>query len=167
MPEQEKLPLPEERLLGSTVIAFWLPGVPEPQGSKRGFVNPKTGKAMIVDVQHSRQRSWRREIIDEAQRAYGGPPLNRSLQVDLIFAFERPQGHWNKKGLLRASAPRHMETGKDIDKLARAVLDALKIAGTISDDRRVSKLECTKDYLDAFNFKPVGPGLRVQISERQ
>lgn len=146
------------------IISFWLPGDPEPQGSKRAFYNPKLKRAMVVDVKHASLRSWRQDIIQSARDSYHGEPLDVALNVQLVFAFSRPQGHFNSKGQLKASAPKHMKTGKDLDKLERAVLDALKIAGTIRDDSRVGRLDAVKDYLDCVGAQT--SGLRVQISER-
>ncbi len=153
-----------EALSLQTNIVFWLPGVPEPQGSKRGFYNPKLKRVMLVDVKHTQLRSWRQEIIDAARNAYTGVPLDTALRIELLFGFDRPAGHYNAKGRLKPSAPHHMKTGKDIDKLERAVLDALKIAGMIRDDARVADLRGVKDYTDALGFEM--PGLRVQVSER-
>lgn len=147
-------------------IEFSVPGIPVPQGSKRGFINPKNPKrALVVDVQHVSLRSWRRDIIDAAHAVYGGPALDCALNVGLTFGFARPLGHFKPNGDLRASAPTHMATGKDLDKLIRAVLDALEAAGIVTNDARVGGLMCFKDYIDVAGFGP-RPGLQVSISER-
>jgi len=61
-----------------------------------------------------------------------------------VFQFVRPKSHYTAKGALRDAAPRHV--GKpDIDKLCRAVLDALT-GIAYADDSQVVALDASKVY---------------------
>ena len=42
-------------------ISFWVPGIPKPAGSKRGFVNRKTGGVIITDACKNEALAGRRE----------------------------------------------------------------------------------------------------------
>jgi Holliday junction resolvase RusA-like endonuclease len=82
------------------------------------------------------------EAAGLANPAYGRDPVG----VSFDFRFPRPRSHYGKRGLL-PSAPRHMVTKPDLDKLIRAALDAL--TGIIwRDDAQVVRFgEPSKDYV--------------------
>jgi Holliday junction resolvase RusA-like endonuclease len=118
-------------------------GRPIPQGSKRAFVVRGTNRAVIVDQQGQALGLWREAIARAARTAQGGP-THRPVRVVIDFLFARPKGHTGKKGLL-PSAPKHMTTKPDLDKLIRAVLDAL--TGVVwVDDSQVVTVTARKDY---------------------
>jgi Holliday junction resolvase RusA-like endonuclease len=48
--------------------------------------------------------------------------------------------------MVKDSAPLHPATRPDVDKLIRAVLDALTMSGAIKDDGRVVTLAAVKTY---------------------
>jgi crossover junction endodeoxyribonuclease RusA len=72
-----------------------------------------------------------------------------AVTVRLEFYFTRPKSHYRTgrhSHLLKPSAPEHPITkGQDVDKLARAVLDALTTI-VYHDDRQVVILASVKDY---------------------
>ena len=105
-------------------------GTPKAQGSKRAF--PRKGKDGRVHValveQNPGVKEWRNQVRAVAERA-GRPVLDGPCGVDLIFYMRRPASHHvagDRTRPLKASAPvlPHGRVG-DLDKLTRAVLDAL------------------------------------------
>lgn len=115
------------------MITFTVFGVPIPQGSMRAFM-PKGGRYPIVTADNAKTKPWRHSIIAAAQEALGGRgPIDgdTAVEVEVMFFMPRP-----------SSAPRRVTEpvktrGSDIDKLERALLDALSAAGVFRDDAQV------------------------------
>ena len=84
------------------------------------------------------------------------------MWVQLAFILPRPRGHYGVRGL-RPSAPRYPGRKPDIDKLTRAVLDALVAGGGIRDDARVVRLHADKTYFRRRR----GPGVAVLAGARE
>ena len=105
--------------------------------SKRTGRRERTHK--IIDDNHATLRPWREQVASAAIREFGDqPPLNGNVFLVLWFQYARPGSHFRRDGTLRASAPRYKNTNPDIDKLTRAILDALDTdAGVLSNDGRV------------------------------
>ena len=126
-----------------TSITFAVYGLPVTQGNKSAFVT-KTGKAVMREGRSNEAKgrfdAWRHAVGDEARRVAGDALLEGPVLVTLTFGLQRP-----------ASAPKRRRTwptaarSGDVDKLARACLDA--ITGVILvDDAQVIGLAVTKDY---------------------
>lgn len=114
----------------SPALRFVVYGQPRPGGSKKAFVNPKTGKAVIVDDSGAAGKSWRQEVATAGRVAVGpdAPLLLGALAVEFTFYRPRPKGHYGSGAnawVLKASAPPAPITRPDALKLARAVEDAL------------------------------------------
>jgi crossover junction endodeoxyribonuclease RusA len=109
------------------------------QGSKRAMRN-----GVMLET-NQRLRPWRSHITDAALST--NHPLTTSpVSVSIVFRFLRPAHHFNKSGL-SSKAPLHLTSKHkgDIDKLSRAVLDAL--TGTLlHDDSQVVQLSAHKRY---------------------
>lgn len=119
------------------MIAFRVPGLPIAQGSK-SYKGHRGGKPILVESAKGLDK-WRDDVELMARRAtgYSRPMLDEPVLVIVEFTFKAPK--------TRAGAIRHA-TMPDVDKLARAVLDALKSALVFTDDGRVSDLVATKRY---------------------
>lgn len=129
-------------------VGFWVAGVPVPQGSKKIGRNHKTGRPLLID-DNDALKPWRDLVDAEGRRAMKGQvKLDGPCSVDLAFYLPRPAGHYKKDGLtLRATAPRVWCSVKpDLDKLERAVLDALTTAGVWAEDSRAVILRSSKRY---------------------
>jgi len=126
-------------------VRFFVPGDPKPQGSKRAWVNKRTGRAQMIE-DCDKVQPWRDSITSIAmqhrsQRIDDGQPV----RLVLIFALKRPKGHFtsigamSKKGRL---SPRPCKK-PDIDKLERAVCDALTdiVFGDDCDVVEVAKMK--------------------------
>jgi len=108
-------------------VEFTVYGVAKPAGSKKAFVNRKTGRAQIKD--DSDNRTWRQEVALTAIAAMGGDrPLTGPLAVEFVFYRPRPAGHYGSgrnQGTLKEAAPMYPVIRPDVLKLARLVEDAL------------------------------------------
>jgi len=98
------------------VIEFFAPGVPRPKGSKDQF-----GRESSRYV-----RGWMDTIVLMARAQARGRRLDPPYRIDREYVFPR------------GKRPKHpWPSSCDIDKLDRAVFDALTEAGVILDDRHV------------------------------
>lgn len=150
-------PEPAPSITDGYILHFDVAGLPAPQGSKKAFVNPRTKRAIIVNDNPSTLRSWRQDVIEAAKHARGNSvPLDASLSLLVTFWLPRPQAHYGTKGL-KVNAPTYSRTKPDIDKLLRAVMDALTIAGVWTDDARVARVTMEKMYSET-------PGCAVTIT---
>jgi len=118
------------------VIQFTVHGIPAPAGSKRAFV--VKGRAVVTDAS-AKSRPWKALVADAAAQAMNGAQLLRGpLCLSIVFHVPRPKGHIGKHGV-RPSAPRFPAVRPDVDKLSRAVLDALSGVLYIDDAQIVEK----------------------------
>jgi Holliday junction resolvase RusA-like endonuclease len=133
-------------------------GIPQPQGSKTGYFNKHTKRVVIVEGRRPEARaafaSWRQGIADVAQREQEDNELalcDQPCRITIGFRLPRPK-----------SAPKRRvwpDRKPDIDKLARAVLDAL--TGTlITDDARVCSLIVTKTFAGE---RPPGATITLEV----
>jgi len=126
-------------------VEFFVPGIPVTKGSKSGFVVPRRGAHPMVvrglkhyllrDVQvvmteqaKDRLAPWMQQIRAECCKVRSGPLWDMAVELELTFMFPRPKGDFGtgrNAGTLKASAPRYKITRPDLDKVERAVKDAL------------------------------------------
>jgi len=129
-------------------------GEPQPQGSKT-----KGRWGNIYDDNDAVLRPWRavvssaaRDAIELEHGAHPDLPIHprhTAIAVELTFTYARTGGHFGtgrNAGVLKDTAPRHCVMGRDVDKLARAVLDALTDVGLYKDDKQVVALLARKTY---------------------
>ena len=144
-------------------LRIYIPGLPAPQGSKRAIPNRSTGRVSLVESS-ARVKPWREDVRAAALDAYSGPALTGPLYVEITFWIPRPRGHYGtgrNADTLRPSAPEYPAGKPDVDKLARAILDALTSAGTWRDDSQVVSLSAAKVYATRDHR----PGCRIDIEE--
>lgn len=116
------------------MIKFTVHGKPAPQGSMRAFHRPGMKHAVITS-DNKKLKPWRQEISGMAQNQGAVASLG-PMVVTLDFYFSRPKSAKKRNG---------MTVKPDVDKLARAVLDAL--TGIIfHDDSQVVHLTARKHY---------------------
>lgn len=132
-------------------IEFVVWGDPTPQGSKNAFVNPKTGRAVVVEAAGARLKTWRRLVTDAGRKAMNAlnGVVEPEIPVKVTLEFYMPIPRTVKVGVWHAKKP-------DLDKLIRAVLDACTEAGIWKDDSRVACLVVTKKYAEY-------PGVSVTV----
>lgn len=134
-------------------VAFDVIGRPQQKGSKRPFMTPRVGGGVNVHVRDANPNAkpWALAVAAEAALAHRNRELIRGpVAVTLLFYFKRPKGHYGtgrNADRIRESAPWHMTTTPDLDKLARCAIDAL--SGTvIGDDAQIMELRANKRYGD-------------------
>ncbi|MFW6033833.1 MAG: RusA family crossover junction endodeoxyribonuclease, partial [bacterium] len=124
-------------------------GDPAPQGSKRAFRNQHSGKIQQKESS-TRLDPWRQDVRHAVELARpDGPPTIRAVRVSIQFAYARPKSHYRTGAnahLLREQAPpAPMNRANDIDKLVRAVLDAITSTSVVwHDDGQVVAVGATK-----------------------
>jgi Holliday junction resolvase RusA-like endonuclease len=132
------------------MIEFTVYGIAQPAGSKRAFVNRKSGKMMVTDA-NKNSRPWKTEVAAAAHtamlshaRTQHGTLVDGPLAVTIAFVVPRPKGHFGKKGI-RGSAPSYPAVRPDVLKLARGVEDAC--TGIVwRDDAQIVVEYLTKVY---------------------
>lgn len=134
----------------ATLVKFTCAGHPVTQGSKRAFV--RNGHATLVESSGDRLRLWRHVIATTARQAATDGPATGPVQVHLWFRLERPASTPKRK----RTWPTKTRSG-DVDKLARAALDALT-GVAYNDDAQVVRLVVEKDWADSR-----GPGVEVVV----
>ena len=143
-----------------TTFTLWIDGVPIPQGSKS--VDRRNGYTFDAN---KNLRPWRKHVATTAlagAAAAGLDTMDGPLGATLHFYLSRPKGHYRTgrfSHLLRDDAPRWPAVKPDIDKLERAIFDALTTAEVWADDARVVHSDTWKRYAD----NGVEPGVRIQI----
>lgn len=139
-------------------LAFEVEGLPVPQGSLRVYQTPQGprltyGRAERLAIWRQMLTLAARQARDEQDRAVleDGPVL-----LAVGFTLPRPKVHYSAAGLVKDRFIDLRPTSTpDVDKLARAVLDAL--TGVLyRDDSQVVELKASKCYGRQ-------PGARVEV----
>ena len=138
----------------NTIASFFVPGTPAGQGSKRSVGNNQ----FIESSKHT--MPWRHTIAATAGQ-YITAPSDKALIISCTFYFPRPKVHYTSKGILKATAPRFKVTDPDLDKLLRAVGDALSRGLAYFDDNQIIHWDTWKLYCD----RNEQPGLRITLIE--
>ncbi len=122
------------------VATIVVPGEAKPQGSLRSFKHPQTGA--IITPQDENVITWRGIVRAQADREHvfvvSGPV---ALRVE--FTLRRPKSGLAARKRNPLSVTQLAAKRPDVDKLARAVLDALE-GVWYSDDAQVVDLHAIK-----------------------
>ena len=140
------------------MVTFTVAGHPVTQGSKQA-IRRRDGRISMIESGGDRLTQWRHAINDEARHVTnGGSPVAGPVAIEAHFTIPKP-----------ASAPKRRRTwpiktrSGDLDKLARAALDAM--TGVIyDDDAQVVDLHVTKDWADPD--RPPGVTITVTTGDR-
>jgi crossover junction endodeoxyribonuclease RusA len=126
--------------------SFTVWGIAAPQGSKR-----HVGNGVMLESS-DRVRPWRQDVRFAAlEERPSDWDMATPIHIELVFWFPRPASHYGTRNgitYLKSNAPAQPVSARlgDIDKLSRAVLDALT-GVAYRDDRQVVELEARKAYL--------------------
>lgn len=137
-------------------IRFFVTGTPKPAGSKRAFINKKTGQPIVTDMSGQKGKDWRHDVKCAAFDAFKEAPLEGPLKLTLVFRLVRPQNHFGTGrniNQLKASAPKYPAGMPDVTKLIRSVEDALSKLLWKDDAQIVTQSAC-KVYCDEANPHP-------------
>lgn len=139
-------------------LSFTVLGTPAPQGSKK-----HVGRGIMVESSKL-VRPWRDTIAWTAREALAGkPPLTGPVNLNVTFLLPRPKAHYRtgaKAHELKPSAPTWSPKKPDLDKLLRALLDALTTAQVWGDDSQVATVHARKAY--ATDSRPPGCDITVE-----
>jgi crossover junction endodeoxyribonuclease RusA len=120
------------------MIVFSVPGIPIPQGSKTRWGSE--------DNPHT--KPWRQAVAEHARRLALDGPILGSVAVSVDFVFPRPKAHYRTgryADWLRDDAPHWHTNTPDLDKLARAIGDALR-GVVLRDDSQIAAWHIEKRY---------------------
>jgi crossover junction endodeoxyribonuclease RusA len=130
-------------------LEVFVDGSPVPQGSFR-----HVGNGRIIAA-NPKLNSWRQTIADQLSQKTAVRLIDESCTVQLVFTLPRPKSVPKS----RRSVP---TTKPDLDKLVRAVLDAISLpryVQLLTDDSIVTDLHAAKRYSDH-----TPPGVRIFIT---
>lgn len=138
------------------MIEFNVDGTPVQQGSKQAFAfKRKDGSvgASVVDDNKKPLRLWRDDVQKAASPFAGSFDKHEPVRVDVVFRMNR--GTTVKR--------KHPSVQPDLDKLLRAVLDALTASRLFVDDAQVVASTQIKRY--ALPTETTGARIRVSRLE--
>lgn len=129
------------------VATIWVPGIPQAKGNHRASV--RGGRAHLYDANRG-LKAWEQTVRLTAAEAHLGAQWTEPVELELRFVLPRPR-------TVRRLLPTK-RSGGDLDKLVRAVGDAL--AGVVYvDDSQIVRLLAQKRYADESE----SPGCEVMI----
>lgn len=126
--------LPGDPVGQSCGVTFAVIGHPAPKGSKDWKGNDRKGRPILLESSN-RLPAWRKAVAVAAV-SVPWPALPGPVAMVIEFRFQRPPSHYGKRGL-KPSAPAFPVGPPDVDKLLRAVFDALQDTGRLVNDSRV------------------------------
>ena len=125
------------------------------------FLNKKNGMPLVevVASNDKKLRPWRKQMTAEMMDAWGGQPWieETDVFVSVEFRFPRRAGNLRANGEPKPRAPFFKRSAPDVDKLQRAVFDALTEAQVWRDDSLVVDVHARKVYSDT-------PGVVLWVS---
>lgn len=119
------------------MIQVFVPGIPQPQGSKQAF---RRGNKIVIVEANKKLPDWRRAVREGLEAAnVACEPIPAPVSLEVIFFLPRPK-------TVRRLFP---STKPDLDKLVRAINDSATDAGVLEDDSQVVEIVANKVYADA------------------
>jgi Holliday junction resolvase RusA-like endonuclease len=133
-------------------VSFFVPGVPAPGGSKKGFFNPKLNRVLMTPAS-KKTKPWMAQVSAFAMEAVQkgkGTVLTGAVLLWIEFRMPRPQNHFRTgqhEGELKPNAPHFCTKKPDLTKLVRSTEDAC--TGIVwGDDSQVVIQNVSKVYCD-------------------
>lgn len=125
-------------------LSFWVEGNPVPQGSHSVF------RGHVVDSNKG-LKPWRTAVTNAAIKARAGRTFPDDAEIYILVDFYMPRG--------KTVTRRRPTTRPDLDKLVRAVGDALTASGVWRDDGNVVSIHTQQFYADET------PGVQIVIGQ--
>ena len=129
---------------GAITLEMDVKGVPTPQGSTKSFVR---GGKPIITTDNKGLKAWRDLVAFTAQDADPEYVDNGPVRVSLFFRMPKPKAEPKTKRTWPDRRP-------DLDKLIRAILDALT-GIAFRDDGQVVGIHAEEDWGE--------PGVRIEV----
>ena len=127
-------------------------GNPAPQGSKTAIV--RNGRAIMFES-NKRLPEWRDTVLMGATLAraeQGGLTILGPVTVHMTFHMPRP----------KSTSRRYPNSAPDLDKLVRAVGDALQESEILANDGQIVTLVAHKIYAETAAYS----GVEIEITEK-
>lgn len=151
-------PIPPVASGGETLPApaldVWVSGKAWPKGSKTAV--RRGGKVIQIEAADYNNAgaltAWSAAVATQLRRTWGSRgPLDETVHVVVEFHRTRPGGtrRWQT----------YASTKPDVDKLVRAIGDALQTAGVVRDDSRIADLRAIKRLVEPG----AEPGVRIRV----
>jgi len=139
-------------------MRLFIPGKPIQQGSLIARLIRVNGcpKAVLHSHASADLKRWRKTIAD-AVRAEGHEPIGPYVAVAALFQMPKPKT--TKYPLYPAGTP-------DLDKLQRALGDALTQSGIVEDDARIVRWEVDEVWAGGLDSHSDEPGLWLDVRPR-
>lgn len=146
-------------------MEFIVYGTPRPQGSKKGYVNKKTGAVILTEQAGESLKTWREDVKQAALTERGdNPPMEGPVMLEVTFYLPRPKSHFRTgkhAHVLRDDAPTFCGKRPDCDKLLRSTGDALTSAGAYVDDSQIAHQIVSKVYVGVDMDVP---GAKIKVT---
>jgi crossover junction endodeoxyribonuclease RusA len=133
-------------VIPAVVLALFVPGRPAPQGSKR-----HVGRGILIESSKA-CGPWRTVVAYHVAQVHTGAPLDGPLAIRLGFVMPRPTSTPKRRTPPAVKKP-------DVDKLARAVLDALTGVAW-RDDSQITDLRASKRLAELDEQ----PGVHIHLT---
>jgi len=153
--------------MNDALYSFFVAGKPATSGSKKAFLNKRTGK-IILAPDNIGQRPWMDSVRWAFMQTYGRlVPLTGPIDLRITFYLKRPKSHYRTQNgqishQLKPGAPIWHISMPDRTKLLRASEDALTgIAWR--DDAQVCCGMTNKVYADG----PTGAQISISTIEKE
>jgi Holliday junction resolvase RusA-like endonuclease len=127
-------------------------GNPAPQGSKTAIV--RNGRAIMFES-NKRLPEWRDTVLmgsTIARAEHGGLTILGPVTVTMTFHMPRP----------KSTSRRYPNSAPDLDKLVRAVGDALQESEVLANDGQIVTLMAHKVYAENEAYS----GVEIEITEK-
>lgn len=127
-------------------------GNPAPQGSKTAIV--RNGRAIMFES-NKRLPEWRDTVLmgsTIARAEHGGLTILGPVTVTMTFHMPRP----------KSTSRRYPNSAPDLDKLIRAVGDALQESEVLANDGQIVTLVAHKVYAENETYS----GVEIEITEK-
>lgn len=134
-------------------VTFWVPGQPAAQGSKR-----HVGGGRLVE-QSKAVGPWRERVAWTARQHHPGGPLQGPISIRLRFVMHRPAATPKRSTPPAVKRP-------DIDKMIRAVFDALTHVIWLDDSQAV-EVHASKRLAEVGETPGVLVEVRVLTNEQE
>lgn len=147
-------------------IGLRIHGTPIPQGSKTAN---RFGHG-VRDANAATLKPWRDHVRATAEdRCRYHDTITGPVRVWVRFTFDRPRSHYRtgrNAHLLKDTAPAYPgRSCGDVDKLQRAIFDALTDAGVWADDTQVVDVRARKFYAGEHELALDRAGVVIIIEE--
>ena len=143
------------------MISFTVPGYPATKGSTRSFKHANTGQIVTVG-DCEKLKDWEARVALFARSA-GAQASQDPIEIQVCFLLPRPKAHFRSNGALKDTAPFFPAKKPDVDKMLRAILDALTGVAYL-DDCQVVWICGKKLY--ATESRHVGAAIVMDVAPR-